>query len=83
MPVAGPRFRTLLFAVFAGLAVCLAMAGIYGVMAYAVATAGHSPGRGVNTGETIVEVGKRAVKVVEDGSVPDGEAYATAIPQVV
>lgn len=34
--VAAPRFRTLLFAVFAGLAVCLAMAGVYGVMAYAV-----------------------------------------------
>src|SRR3989442_2610705 len=34
--LAEPRFRTLLFAVFAGLAVCLSMAGVYGVMAYAV-----------------------------------------------
>jgi putative ABC transport system permease protein len=34
--VAAPRFRTVLFAVFAGLAVCLAMAGIYGVMAFTV-----------------------------------------------
>jgi len=34
--VAAPRFRTLLLAVFAGLALCLAMAGVYGVMAYAV-----------------------------------------------
>jgi putative ABC transport system permease protein len=34
--VAGPRFRTLLFLIFAGLAVCLAMAGVYGVMAYVV-----------------------------------------------
>ena len=34
--VAVPRFRTLLFGIFAGLAVLLAMAGVYGVMAYAV-----------------------------------------------
>jgi putative ABC transport system permease protein len=31
-----PRFRALLFGVFAALAVCLAMAGIYGVMAFGV-----------------------------------------------
>ena len=34
--VAAPRFRTLLFGIFAALAVLLAMAGVYGVMAYAV-----------------------------------------------
>src|SRR5262249_59780021 len=34
--VAAPRFRTLLLGIFAGLAVCLAMAGVYGVMAYLV-----------------------------------------------
>jgi putative ABC transport system permease protein len=34
--VAAPRFRTLLFVAFALLAVCLAMAGVYGVMAYVV-----------------------------------------------
>jgi predicted permease len=35
--VAAPRFRTLLFALFAALAICLALAGVYGVMAYSVA----------------------------------------------
>jgi putative ABC transport system permease protein len=34
--VAAPRFRTLLLGIFATLAVCLAMAGVYGVMSYVV-----------------------------------------------
>ena len=34
--VDAPRFRAVLFALFAGVAVCLAMAGIYGMMAYSV-----------------------------------------------
>jgi putative ABC transport system permease protein len=34
--VSMPRFRSLLFGVFAALAVCLAMAGVYGVMAFVV-----------------------------------------------
>lgn len=32
----GPRFRALLFAVLAGIAACLAMAGVYGIVAEAV-----------------------------------------------
>jgi len=34
--VEDPRFRALLFGIFAAFAVCLAMAGVYGVMAYSV-----------------------------------------------
>jgi putative ABC transport system permease protein len=34
--VAAPRFRTLLLGIFATLAMCLAMAGVYGVMSYVV-----------------------------------------------
>ncbi|HZU47342.1 MAG TPA: ADOP family duplicated permease, partial [Mycobacterium sp.] len=34
--IAAPRFRTLLLSIFAALAVALAMAGVYGVMAYVV-----------------------------------------------
>jgi putative ABC transport system permease protein len=55
--VATPRFRTVLFAVFAGLAVCLAMAGIYGVMAFTVGQRSNEIGLrialGASTGSVV------------------------------
>jgi putative ABC transport system permease protein len=55
--VAAPRFRTVLFAVFAGLAVCLAMAGVYGVMAFTVGRRSNEIGLrialGASTGSVV------------------------------
>jgi putative ABC transport system permease protein len=55
--VATPRFRTILFAVFAGIAICLAMAGIYGVMAFTVSRRSNEIGLrialGASTGSVV------------------------------
>lgn len=67
--VAVPRFRTLLFGLFAGLAVCLAMAGVYGVMAYAV-------------GQRSGEIGLRMALGASQGSVLQlilGQGLALAV----
>ncbi len=60
-----PRFRTALFGLFAGLAVCLAMAGVYGVMAYAVSQRSSEIGLrmalGASKGSVLRFVLKRAM----------------------
>jgi putative ABC transport system permease protein len=69
--VAAPRFRTMLFAVFGGLAVCLAMAGVYGVMAYAVGQRSNEVGLrialGASTGSVLRLVLRQGVALTGVG----------------
>ncbi len=69
--VATPRFRTLLFGVFAVLAVCLAMAGVYGVMVYTVRLRSNEFGLrmalGASTGSVLRLVLRQALTLVSIG----------------
>lgn len=66
--VAAPRFRTVLFAVFAGLALCLAIAGVYGAMAYTVGQRSNEFGLrialGASTGSVVRLVLRQGLTLV-------------------
>jgi putative ABC transport system permease protein len=69
--IAAPRFRTLLLAIFAGLAVSLAMAGIYGVLAYLVAQRAKEIGLrialGANRGDVLKLVVRQGAELAAIG----------------
>jgi predicted permease len=64
--VAAPRFRTTLLGIFAALAVALAMAGVYGVMAYTVGQRSNEIGLRMALGATSVDI---AAMVLKHGAV--------------
>jgi putative ABC transport system permease protein len=84
--IAPPRFRTLLFSLFAGLAVCLAMAGVYGVMAYAVAQRSNEIGLrmalGASPGTVLRQVLKKGL-VLSGAGLMVGLTGALAIARVL
>ena len=71
--VAAPRFRTLLLGIFAGLAVCLAMAGVYGVMTYVVSQRSNEIGLrmalGASAGDALRLVLRQALGLTAIGLV--------------
>lgn len=65
--IATPRFQTLLIGVFAGLALCLAMVGVYGVMSYTVSQSTNEIGvrmaLGASRGNVLRLVLAQAIKL--------------------
>ncbi|MBV8514585.1 MAG: FtsX-like permease family protein, partial [Acidobacteria bacterium] len=84
--IAAPRFRTLLLGIFAGLAVCLALAGVYGVMSYVVGQRLNEIGLrialGASPGEILRLVLRQALVLVGVGIVI-GFAGAAAVTRLL
>ena len=84
--IAAPRFRTLLLGIFAGLAVCLALAGVYGVMSYVVGQRANEIGLrmalGASPGEILRLVLRQALALAGAGIVI-GFAGAAAVTRLL
>ncbi len=84
--IAAPRFRTLLLGIFAGLAVCLALAGVYGVMSYVVGQRANEIGLrmalGASPGEILRLVLRQALVLAGMGIVI-GFAGAAAVTRLL
>ncbi len=84
--IAAPRFRTLLLGIFAGLAVCLALAGVYGVMSYVVGQRANEIGLrmalGASPGE-ILRLVLRQAMVLAGAGIVIGFAGAAAVTRLL
>src|SRR5262249_23504942 len=84
--VAAPRFRTLLLGIFAALAVCLSMAGVYGVMSYVVGQRVNEIGLRVALGASPYDVLRMILRqslVLTAVGIVVGLAGAAAVTQLL
>src|SRR5260370_41432948 len=84
--VAAPRFRTLLLGIFAGLAVCLAMAGVYGVMSYVVGQRSNEIGLRMALGASprdVLRLVLRQALALAAAGIAGGLACAAAMTQLL
>jgi putative ABC transport system permease protein len=84
--IAAPRFRTLLLGIFAALAVCLALAGVYGVMSYVVGQRSNEIGLRMALGATqrdVLRLILRQTLLLAAAGIVMGLAGAAAATQVL
>jgi putative ABC transport system permease protein len=82
--VAAPRFRTLLLGIFAGLAVSLALAGVYGVMSYVVGQRSNEIGLRMALGASrgdVLRLVLRQTLLLAGAGIVIGLAGAAAVTQ--
>jgi putative ABC transport system permease protein len=84
--VAAPRFRTLLLGIFAGLAVGLALAGVYGVMSYVVGQRANEIGLRMALGASpsqVLRLVLRQALVLAGAGIVIGFAGAAAVTRLL